>query len=56
MAVDLAPQKIDNALAFMFETRQLLRPTRHALEIPELQRAYDACWQGLHRRFTGGTG
>ena len=55
MAADLVPQKIDNALAFMFETRQLLRPTRHALEIPELQRDYDACWQGLHRRFTGGT-
>jgi homogentisate 1,2-dioxygenase len=55
MAVDLAPQKIDNALAFMFETRQLLRPTRHALEIPELQRDYDACWQGLRRRFTGRT-
>ena len=51
---DLTPHKIDNSLAFMFETRQLLRPTRHALEIPELQRDYDACWQGLRRQFTGG--
>ena len=55
MAAELVPQKIDNALACMFETRQLLRPTRHALEIPELQRDYDACWQGLRRRFTGET-
>jgi homogentisate 1,2-dioxygenase len=55
MAADLVPQKIDNALAFMFETRQLLRPTRHALEIPQLQRDYDECWQGLRRHFTGGT-
>jgi homogentisate 1,2-dioxygenase len=53
MAAELLPRKIDNALAIMFETRRVLRPTRHALEIPELQRDYDACWQGLHRHFTG---
>jgi homogentisate 1,2-dioxygenase len=55
MAADLAPRRIENALAVMFETRQLLRPTRHALEIPALQRDYDACWQGLRRHFTGGS-
>lgn len=54
MAADLVPQKIDSALAFMIETRQLLRPTRHALDIPELRRDYDECWQGLRRHFTGG--
>jgi len=37
-----------------FETRQLQRPTRYALEIPKLQRDYDGRWQGLRRRFTGG--
>ncbi len=51
MAAELAPHKIDNTLAFMFETRQVLRPTRHALEMPEQQRDYDACWQGLRRHF-----
>ena len=49
----LQPQKIEDALAFMFETRQVLRPTRLALELPELQPDYDACWQGLGKRFTG---
>ncbi len=51
MAADLAPHRIDNTLACMFETRQVLRPTRHALALPELQRDYDACWQGLRRHF-----
>jgi homogentisate 1,2-dioxygenase len=54
MTEELVPRKIDNALAFMFETRQVLRPTRHALEMPQLQRDYDACWLGLRRHFTGG--
>lgn len=50
-AAELKPHKIENTLAFIFETRDILVPTRHALEIPELQRDYDACWQGLDRRF-----
>jgi homogentisate 1,2-dioxygenase len=48
---DLQPQKIDGTLAFMFETRQVLQPTQHAMALPELQRDYDACWDGLRRRF-----
>jgi homogentisate 1,2-dioxygenase len=54
MAAELVPHKLDNTLAFMFETRQALRPTRFALETPALQRDYDACWRGLDKRFTGG--
>ena len=53
MAAELAPHKLDNTLAFMFETRQVLRPTRFALETPALQHDYDACWQGLDRQFVG---
>jgi len=53
MATELAPHKLDNTLAFMFETRQVLRPTHFALETPTLQRNYDACWQGLDRQFIG---
>ena len=34
VAADLQPQKIADTLAFMFETRLVLRPTRFALETP----------------------
>jgi homogentisate 1,2-dioxygenase len=51
--VELKPHKIDNTLAFMFETRMVCRPTRFALETPALQRGYDACWQGFHKMFRG---
>jgi homogentisate 1,2-dioxygenase len=34
-------------MAFMFETSQVLRPTRFALDCPQLQSAYDACWAAL---------
>ncbi len=52
IAAELTPQKIENTLAFMFETRLPIRPTRFALETPALQQDYDACWQGFERRFT----
>ncbi|HUA82415.1 MAG TPA: homogentisate 1,2-dioxygenase [Bryobacteraceae bacterium] len=48
---NLAPQKIDETMAFMFETRYILRPTRFALDAGELQHDYYECWQGLDRRF-----
>ena len=53
MAAELAPHRLDNTLAFMFETRQVLRATQHALALPELQADYDACWQGLRKHFRG---
>ena len=49
----LAPVKLDNTLAFMFESRYVIRPTRHALDVPELQHNYWRCWQGLPKHFTG---
>ena len=45
------PQKVADTLAFMFETRTLLRPTRFALESAQLQARYFECWQGLRKRF-----
>ena len=45
--VQLQPAKIDNTMAFMFETSQVLRPSRFALECAELQKDYDACWASL---------
>jgi homogentisate 1,2-dioxygenase len=49
----LAPHYLADTLAFMFETRYVVRPTKFALECTELQRDYDACWQGFAKSFTG---
>lgn len=48
---DLAPDRYTNTLAFMFETRYVIRPTRFAMETPALQKNYFECWQGLKRFF-----
>ncbi|WFB10314.1 homogentisate 1,2-dioxygenase [Streptomyces sp. LX-29] len=50
-AAELAPQKIDDGLAFMFETRWPVTLTRQAAEAPHLQTGYDDVWQGLERHF-----
>ncbi|HET9988702.1 MAG TPA: homogentisate 1,2-dioxygenase domain-containing protein, partial [Kofleriaceae bacterium] len=44
VAADLAPHKQTDTLAFMFETRWVIAPTKAALESPALQRDYDAAW------------
>lgn len=49
----LAPQKLENTMAFMFESRYLIQPTRFALECPELQSEYRECWQSLPKKFPG---
>jgi homogentisate 1,2-dioxygenase len=48
------PDVITDTMAFMFETRCVLRPTRYAMESPELQRDYHRCWQGLKKHFDPG--
>jgi homogentisate 1,2-dioxygenase len=45
------PDLITDTMAFMFETRAVIRPTRQALESAHLQRDYQECWQGLRKRF-----
>ncbi|HJU24891.1 MAG TPA: homogentisate 1,2-dioxygenase [Casimicrobiaceae bacterium] len=47
----LAPQKLADTLAFMFESRYVIHPTPFALEAPQLQRDYQACWRGLAKHF-----
>jgi homogentisate 1,2-dioxygenase len=47
VAADLKPHKIENTLAFMFESRWVIRPTRFALEHSSLQADYDVCWSGF---------
>ncbi|HEX8565235.1 MAG TPA: homogentisate 1,2-dioxygenase [Pyrinomonadaceae bacterium] len=49
---DLKPQKLTDTLAFMFETRYVLRPTRFALETEALlQTDYFKVWQDLPKNF-----
>jgi homogentisate 1,2-dioxygenase len=50
-SAELAPQKIDNTMAFMFETRWTVVPTAHASTADHLQADYDAVWSGLTRNF-----
>ncbi len=45
------PHYITDTMAFMFETRTIIRPTQHALNSPELQAQYADCWQGLEKHF-----
>ncbi|BBP63352.1 homogentisate 1,2-dioxygenase [Pseudomonas sp. Cab53] len=44
---ELQPAKIDHTMAFMFETSQVLRPSRFAMDCPQLQTDYDGCWASL---------
>jgi homogentisate 1,2-dioxygenase len=50
---ELVPRRIEGTLAFMFETRFVIRPTRFALETPALQQDYDSCWSDLPKLFKG---
>jgi homogentisate 1,2-dioxygenase len=45
-----APQHLDS-LAFMFETRFVLAPTKFALDTPALQNDYDSVWAGFEKNF-----
>ena len=52
-AAELQPRRIADTLAFMFETRMAVRPTRYALQEKILQHEYYECWQGLKRHYPG---
>ncbi|RAK60558.1 homogentisate 1,2-dioxygenase [Phenylobacterium hankyongense] len=47
VTAELKPHKIDNTLAFMFESRWVIRPTRFATDTPLAQLDYDDCWDGF---------
>jgi len=47
VSAELAPHKLADTLAFMFETRWVIAPTRAAIESAALQRDYDAAWTGF---------
>jgi homogentisate 1,2-dioxygenase len=50
-AIDLKPQKLENTLAFMFETSMVIRPTQFAMDTELRQAEYYRCWQGLKNHF-----
>jgi homogentisate 1,2-dioxygenase len=53
MRKPLAPEFVDATMAFMFETRHVLRATEAALSSASLQRGYDSSWLDLPKRFKG---
>jgi homogentisate 1,2-dioxygenase len=48
---DLQPQKLSGTMAFMFESRYIIRPTKFAMETAQLQHEYYEVWQGLKKNF-----
>jgi homogentisate 1,2-dioxygenase len=48
---DLKPQKLDNTLAFMFESRYRFVPTAFAMTSGLLDKNYTDCWAGLKDQF-----
>lgn len=48
---ELEPQRYDNTMAFMFESRYVIAPTKFALEAPTRQRDYLNCWDGLKKYY-----
>ena len=53
---ELVPTKLDNTMAFMFETRFPQQLTKFAAELDTLQDDYIDCWEGLDRKFDGTPG
>lgn len=49
IAADLKPHRIAETMAFMFESRYVLRPTRFATETELVQLDYDECWADFRK-------
>jgi len=50
---ELAPEKLDDTMSFMFETRFPQHLTPYAASEAPLQADYIDCWQSLRKRFDG---
>jgi homogentisate 1,2-dioxygenase len=46
------PNKVADTMAFMFETRTVIKPTQFALETSQLQSEYFQCWQTIKKNFS----
>jgi homogentisate 1,2-dioxygenase len=53
---DLKPVKLENTMAFMFETRFPQMLTEYAAGLDTIQDDYIDCWNGLERKFDGTPG
>lgn len=51
ISADLKPEFYDDTLAFMFESKQVWRLTKAAMNAPERQKDYLSCWSGLTPQF-----
>jgi len=49
------PDVVSDTMAFMFETRLVIRPTVQAIDAGHRQRDYQACWAGLQKHFVSPT-
>ena len=47
----LVPQKLSGTMAFMLESRYIIRPTKFAMETSQLQHEYFEVWQKLKKNF-----
>ncbi|MDP9012485.1 MAG: homogentisate 1,2-dioxygenase [Pseudomonadota bacterium] len=50
-AAELKPEKPVDTLAFMLETSGVICPSQAAMQLEQLQRDYDSCWNGLEKSF-----
>ena len=49
IAAEPPPRKIEDTMAFMFESRWVIRPTRFGAEGPLIQHDYDSAWSGFKK-------
>ena len=49
----LKPQKLENTMTFMFESRFPQHLTEFAAKEAPLQEDYAECWTGLEKKFNG---
>jgi homogentisate 1,2-dioxygenase len=49
---EMKPHKLENTLAFMFETRFAQHLTSYAARLETLQDDYASCWDGLEKKFS----
>jgi homogentisate 1,2-dioxygenase len=47
----LQPHRVEDTLAFMWESRYVFRPTKWAVSARALQKDYDAAWNGFKKSF-----
>jgi homogentisate 1,2-dioxygenase len=49
VGTSLVPHWIENTMAFMFESRHVLVPTKYAIQTPLCQPDYDDCWADFQK-------